>query len=476
MCLIIASPEGKVPEREILENAALTNRDGWGVSWLEGGKLFTRKSPKMKGWEKAVEGCEGKPFIAHVRLATHGLVNQENCHPFRVTANLHLAHNGILRCVPEYREDRSDTWHLVELLSRMIRTEEDKDWIYSPEGKAMLESWIGKSNKLALLDATRGIGIVNEAAGVWQDGMWYSNTGAFWSYDSYNGYAWDDDSDASAWRKWDKWQKDKNGGTRQEYTSSSLGGLKKCPSCRVWRSPQAFSQDEPEICHDCYRAYERAYEENRAPQDTEAGTAGCEIIQCLACGEPKFRTEMSLRDEDICYDCYQQYFVGPHKPALAPARTRISATKSEFYCGECQSWFDDSDRAEKETCICRWCKEKEKAAAAADRGPSDAELAEIEVELETAGVNNLTERKREDTNDTDDAWEKAALRTRGRWNRRARRDSYRTTLISHRGGGVADAESKPAPDGASPGVGAPVEGGDGGSAAAAVGGGDGLAG
>ena len=56
MCLIIASPEGKVPEREILENAALTNRDGWGVSWLEGGKLFTRKSPKMKGWEKAVEG------------------------------------------------------------------------------------------------------------------------------------------------------------------------------------------------------------------------------------------------------------------------------------------------------------------------------------------------------------------------------------------------------------------------------------
>lgn len=58
--------------------------------------------------------------VVHLRMATHGKVDTDNTHPFKINADSFLMHNGILSGLGEYGDKgRSDSAHLTEIITRL---------------------------------------------------------------------------------------------------------------------------------------------------------------------------------------------------------------------------------------------------------------------------------------------------------------------------------------------------------------------
>ena len=120
------------------------------------------------------------PFLVHFRIATHGSVDIHNCHPFRVTENKVMIHNGMIPVVLDKNDKRSDTRVFAEnYLSKL-----PANWPDDPYMVDMVEDYITNGSKIALLSTdTQYVGyILNQKLGHWTDenGIWWSNK----SYDS----------------------------------------------------------------------------------------------------------------------------------------------------------------------------------------------------------------------------------------------------------------------------------------------------
>ena len=91
------------------EGKTVTNGDGFGVAWYdqhEDPGLFRDilpawSNPNLKSLGKQVRG---HTILAHVRAATGGGVNHENCHPF-VCGNWSFMHNGQIGGFANIRRD-----------------------------------------------------------------------------------------------------------------------------------------------------------------------------------------------------------------------------------------------------------------------------------------------------------------------------------------------------------------------------------
>lgn len=183
MCLIVTSSKGNLPDQEDMENALNQNSHGFGYVYLHPEKgLIGNKwlyASKEIVWA-AFEEMSGMPYLAHFRLATHGDKSHSNTHPFEVVKDqLYVAHNGIIDIAtpnPKY----SDTWHFVEKFLKPRGLE-----ILSEKSQAGLSLHLGFSNKLAFLDSTGKVTLINETQGHWYKDVWYSNLYSLYS-------AWDD--------------------------------------------------------------------------------------------------------------------------------------------------------------------------------------------------------------------------------------------------------------------------------------------
>ena len=93
MCIIIVKSKDKQVSSEILKNSSRINPHGLGVIFLDTNEL---KYYKSKDW-KVLE--TNRPYIAHFRFATKGLVNKDNTHPFICGNNSNelLMHNGTIQ-------------------------------------------------------------------------------------------------------------------------------------------------------------------------------------------------------------------------------------------------------------------------------------------------------------------------------------------------------------------------------------------
>jgi hypothetical protein len=114
----------------------------------------------------------------HARYATHGVKNEQNCHPFKVGDSdlTYLAHNGMLDVTIEHGDRRSDTRVFAEDVLPKIGgvSALDDDTIWS-----MVSKW-ASGNKIAVLtldpSAKHGFYLINENLGTWDDeGVWWSN-------------------------------------------------------------------------------------------------------------------------------------------------------------------------------------------------------------------------------------------------------------------------------------------------------------
>ena len=197
MCVIIIKEKGvKLPSKKFLQSTFNANSHGAGYA-TDKGKFFKTLSfdvfyQHFRNNVKKEDAC-----IIHFRLATHGSINPNNCHPFKGKVegigDVFFAHNGILDI--HSQDNKTDS----ELCFRNILIPVMTMFGYGKSLDIAIEGVIG-SSKFCMVD---GSGVVHRW-GDWtnHNGLWLSNTRFLgWSHmfgnygkSSYSrAYAYDED-------------------------------------------------------------------------------------------------------------------------------------------------------------------------------------------------------------------------------------------------------------------------------------------
>jgi glutamine amidotransferase len=195
MCLLVVASPNSTPKKKDLECASCNNPHGFGFAVITPNGIVTGRGMSakkiIKRFLEVRKEFPNSYAMFHARYATHGVKNEENCHPFRVPSNpqTYLAHNGILDIKISAGDKRSDTRIFAEdtLPSMGGVTALDDDHVW-----AMVSKWsLGSKIVVFTLDpaAKSQCYIINESAGHWDnEGMWWSNNGykpATWSSSTY---------------------------------------------------------------------------------------------------------------------------------------------------------------------------------------------------------------------------------------------------------------------------------------------------
>jgi predicted glutamine amidotransferase len=183
MCLLVVCKPNAIPKREELTEGACSNPHGYGFAMVIDGKIFRyRTMSARKAVSKFLHMRQQYPqgyAIWHARYATHGVKNEDNCHPFQVgdDADTVLAHNGVLDTFIGKDDKRSDTRVFAEDTLPKLGgvTALDDSNLYR-----MVEGW-ATGSKIAVLtvnpNAEYQLYLINERLGTWDDnGVWWSNS------------------------------------------------------------------------------------------------------------------------------------------------------------------------------------------------------------------------------------------------------------------------------------------------------------
>lgn len=177
MCIAILNTKGTTLKKQLLNNCWENNGDGAGILYIDDDKqLQTFKT--LDTFDEFytnyidIKQKYGKRrnMLLHFRISTHGTINEENCHPFIVDENVGFIHNGMISNVPDSIQ-YSDTNMLNRTLLQKLKPGFDQD----DDALDFLTSLIGGGNKLVFLNKDNEWSIVNEGAGHWNIGCWFSN-------------------------------------------------------------------------------------------------------------------------------------------------------------------------------------------------------------------------------------------------------------------------------------------------------------
>lgn len=188
MCLLTFLPDGVMPNTERLLNGTMFNDDGHGFAIVDRARdriIVDRgmdASEMVYAFEVQRAAYPDGPALFHSRLATDGLINLQNTHPFEVAGDPRtvIAHNGIFPLRPSKGDPRSDTRIVAEShIKRAYGT------LRRRRARLAFERWMGTWNKAVILTVDRRFQgnafLFNDTGGEWVDGVWYSN-------DAYQGY------------------------------------------------------------------------------------------------------------------------------------------------------------------------------------------------------------------------------------------------------------------------------------------------
>lgn len=179
MCIILLDKVGGSVTEAQIRNMFTRNGDGLGIIPLTGRKREAFKVGNPQSVDEVLEvwsRFKDEPYAAHLRLKTHGEIDEANCHPYPLWDDNHwLFHNGVLGVVPEIDKKMSDTWHLAEYFlkpigKKLFQLLEDEQFRFS------LGKMIGPTNKLVFVSPL-AVHIINEQAGTWrnENNLWLSN-------------------------------------------------------------------------------------------------------------------------------------------------------------------------------------------------------------------------------------------------------------------------------------------------------------
>lgn len=239
MCLIVEKRAQDRLEYSDVKDWATANPDGWGMMYVEREQVTVVKGFGFKKLWRTICQNSGRPYYLHLRMATHGKVKDGNTHPYLVANGVWLMHNGIVDIDCTSNAARSDTWHFIDQLIRPLLDDaaDAGATIRSTWFRTMLESYMGPSNRIVIMD---GAGAVTFNDTAWHtfstSGMRVSNTYALGGHAQYdmdvaaymgrfkvkstdlksygNVYTWKDDglSTKNDWERPDPWDKPENYG------------------------------------------------------------------------------------------------------------------------------------------------------------------------------------------------------------------------------------------------------------------------
>lgn len=219
MCLMIQHSKTTVLSEDLIHDIYRKNSDGFGVMWGDGEKVHVLK---LLGTAQEItdlynEHILGKDCVIHFRMMTHGDIDYDNCHPYMITENLWMAHNGILSTGNDADVSKSDTWHYIRDFLRPLIAKYGDDILFDPIMQQYIEEHIGSGNKFGIVHKDGRVAILNRKSGVDHMDAWFSNTYA-WSpekfgyksfrttttaykgYSPYGSYSWD-----RGWDDEDEW-------------------------------------------------------------------------------------------------------------------------------------------------------------------------------------------------------------------------------------------------------------------------------
>ena len=173
MCIAIVKPKDKTISKETLQTCFENNPDGAGFAYVKDKRIIIYKAMDFNKFYEEYSSHENESnMLIHFRIATHGGVNLDNTHPFKLNDRMVLIHNGVISGYGEKKEGGlSDT---RDFINKVIGNISYKMW-KSPYFRELVGHAIGGS-KLAILDNKGNTIIINKDKGVWDDGVWYSNT------------------------------------------------------------------------------------------------------------------------------------------------------------------------------------------------------------------------------------------------------------------------------------------------------------
>ena len=183
MCVILYNPTGvKYNEREI-RNGCATNDDGFGIMWLEGGKVKSfRGILSADEIVSTLNEFDGVPNVVHLRFATHGPVVPDLCHPFKVTPDdadqtVLMMHNGVLyEHGNRAKHHESDTLVFARDRAEDVRQFGTSDVLFDDDYIKYMEDVISGDRMIFLRDDGK-VQILSQKN--WyvdeETGIWYSN-------------------------------------------------------------------------------------------------------------------------------------------------------------------------------------------------------------------------------------------------------------------------------------------------------------
>lgn len=253
MCVICYVPSGTTPTESQLDNACLSNPDGFGfIVRTDDGLVTGRSMDYDKAIDRFLDLRAKHPqhdAAFHARITTHGQTRLDNNHPFRVgDKRTALMHNGMLPIDVPKGDDRSDTRIFAE--DRL--TKMGLGVLDNKKQRKALAKWM-RGSKMVIMstrdDLQKPTYILNESDGLWDDGIWWSNT-------SY--------SRAPSWsRAWDKdyvhWWEAAAATDDDDHFDDGMQCLN--PACGIVWTRNSKS-NKIGICQSCYRCLDCGYGSN----------------------------------------------------------------------------------------------------------------------------------------------------------------------------------------------------------------------
>ena len=174
MCIAIFKPKSKSIKKKYLKTSFNENPDGAGFLYVENNRITIHKgfftfSEFWSAYSKL--NTVNLPMIIHFRIATHGTIDSENCHPFIVNNELGFAHNGIIDIKTKGNESDTSAFN-----RRILKKIENLPYmLQNSEGVVNLMAKSIGSSKLVFLDVYGEHKIINAHLGTWANGSWFSN-------------------------------------------------------------------------------------------------------------------------------------------------------------------------------------------------------------------------------------------------------------------------------------------------------------
>jgi hypothetical protein len=232
MCIAILNTKGTTLKKELLHNCWKNNGDGAGLLFINDDKqLETFKEMKSfanfyKKYQEVKSLYGKRNIVLHFRISTHGKVNETNCHPFLVDDTVGFVHNGMIYDAPT-SPDFSDTYMFNESVLKEFKQGFHRNDLLLD----IIADFIGNGSKLVFLDVEDNWTIVNETAGHWNLGCWFSNS----SYKQVNDWV--------------------DFGGIKKYKSTYVGAGYNTPTSTPKYNPKTFVWDDNDrslnFCHNC---------------------------------------------------------------------------------------------------------------------------------------------------------------------------------------------------------------------------------